>query len=115
MVSSGFTDGNGKSVQFVKDGENYIFKMVIKDEFLNDKSMENVFNVFPKELSDAMDLPLDMHLCDDSFKMLRIHKLARCSKINYAKSNGIAIHRKCNTYRSRKIKKLLNLVWFLGS
>ena len=80
LVSSKFADGDTKSVQFTKDGDTYVFKMVIKEEFLNDKSMEYVFKTFPKELSDMMNLPIDLHLCDDSFTTLRVHKLAEAQK-----------------------------------
>jgi hypothetical protein len=107
LVTSGFADGAGKSVQFLKDGENYIFKMVIKDDFLNDKSMESVFNVFPKELSDYMDLPVDLHLCDDSFTTLRVHKLADAIQTIMAKATEVRYTKNVTLAEAEKLRDFL--------
>ena len=103
LVSSGFADGGGKSVQFLKDGDTYIFKMVIKEEFLNDKSNEGMFNIFPKELSEYMDLPVDLHLTDDSFNTLRVHKLEDAIKSINAKATEI---RYTNNVTVNEVEKL---------
>lgn len=107
LVTSGFADGNGKSVQFLKDGENYIFKMVIKEEFLNDKSKESVFNIFPKELSDYMGFPVDLHLCDDSFNTLRVHKLADAQQSIMAKATELRYTKNVTLQEAEKLKNFL--------
>lgn len=107
LVASGFADGGTKSVQFLKDGDTYIFKMVIKEEFLNDKSMESVFNIFPKELSDYMDLPVDLHLCDDGFNTLRVHKLTDAIQTIMAKATEVRYTKNVTLSEAEKLKDYL--------
>ncbi|QHI36846.1 hypothetical protein IMCC3317_22160 [Kordia antarctica] len=107
LVSSGFADGNGKSVQFVKEGENYIFKMVIKEESIDDKSLESVFNIFPKELSEYMGFPVDLHLCDDSFNTLRVHKLEDAQKTIMAKATEVRYTKNVTLDEAEKLKDFL--------
>lgn len=107
LVTSGFADGDVKSVQFLKEGDHYIFKMVIKDEFLNDQSMGNIFNLFPKELSDYMDLPVDLHLCDDSFTTLRVHKLADAIPTTMAKATEVRYTKNVTLEEVEQLKKFL--------
>ena len=107
LVTSGFADGAGKSVQFLKDGDHYIFKMVIKEEFLNDKSMQNIFNIFPKELSDYMDLPVDLHLCDDGFNTLRVHKLEDSVKTIMAKATEVRYTENVTLDEAEQLKNFL--------
>jgi len=111
LVTSGFADGGRKSVQFIKEDGNYVFKMVIKEEFLNDESMANVFNIFPKELSDAMNVPVDLHLCDDSFSTMRIHKLADARKSIMAKATEL---RYTENVTLDEVKKLGNYLIEFG-
>ena len=49
LMESGFANGDRKSVQFVKDGDAYVFKMVVKEEFLDNESYKNLFKYLPKE------------------------------------------------------------------
>ncbi len=107
LITSGFADGGGKSVQFTKDGDQYIFKMVIREEFLNDKSKENVFNIFPKELSNYMNLPVDLHLCDDSFHTLRVHKLSDAVQTIMAKATEIRYTKNVTAAEVEKLKEFL--------
>jgi len=75
LVESVFTDGNGKSVQLVKDEEtnNLIFKMVVGEDVYNSTDYDNVFSVFPANLSKAFNgAPIDVHITDDSFETKKI-------------------------------------------
>ncbi|WP_298426802.1 hypothetical protein [uncultured Kordia sp.] len=107
LTSSGFANGDTKSVQFVKEGDVYVFRMVIKDEFLNDESLESVFNIFPKELSDYMNLPVDLHLCDDTFNTLRVHKLEDARKVIMAKATEIRYTKNVTLEEVEKLKSFL--------
>jgi hypothetical protein len=107
LESSGFSDGNLKSVQFLKDGDVYIFKMVIKEESLNDESLESVFNFFPKEISDMMGIPIDLHLCDDSFNTLRVFKLADARKTIMAKATELRYTKNVTLQEAEKLKDFL--------
>ncbi|WP_430411763.1 hypothetical protein [Kordia sp.] len=107
LTTSGFADGNAKSVQFLKDGDVYVFKMVIKEDFLNDSSLKSVFNFFPKEISDYMDLPIDLHLCDDSFNTIRVHKLEDARKIMMAKATEIRYTKNVTVEEVEKLKNFL--------
>lgn len=107
LIESGFANGDPKSVQFTKDGDVYLFKMVIKEEFLEDKSLESVFNFFPKELSDYMDLPVDLHLCDDTFNTLRVHKLEDARKTIMANATEIRYTKNVTLQDAEKLKDFL--------
>lgn len=107
LIESGFTNGELKSVQFVKEGESYIFKMVINEENINDESLENVFTYFPKELSQYMDLPVDLHLCDNYFNTLRVYKLNDAPKLMMANATEIRYTNKVMPDDAEKLKKFL--------
>ncbi|WP_420574944.1 hypothetical protein [Kordia sp.] len=107
LIDSKFANGDPKSVQFTKDGDVYIFRMVIKEEFLEDKSLESVFNFFPKELSDYMDVPVDLHLCDESFNTLRVHKLEDARKTIMAKATEIRYTKNVTLQDAEKLKDFL--------
>lgn len=107
LVTSGFANGDPKSVQFVKEGDQYIFKMVIKEEFLNDASMQNIFNFFPKELSDMMEIPIDLHLCDDTFNTIRVHKLEDARKTLMAKATEVRYTKNVTQQDAEKLKDFL--------
>lgn len=114
LVASDFTDGKTKSVQFVKDGDIYVFKMVVKNQFLEDKSLENIFNIFPKELSGYMDLPIDLHLCDEQFNTKRIYKLKDAFKTIMAKATEIRYSNKVMMSDVEKLKGFLIDYKFAG-
>ncbi|WP_298510328.1 hypothetical protein [uncultured Kordia sp.] len=107
LMDAEFTNGEVKSVQFVKDGDMYLFKMVIKEQFLEDKSLENIFNIFPKELSGYMDLPIDLHLCDSQFNTLRVYKLEDAFKTMMAKRTEIRYTDKVMIEDVEKLKDFL--------
>lgn len=107
LVSSGFADGNGKSVQFVKEDDRYVFKMVINEESLDDKSLESVFNIFPKELSEYMGFPVDLHLCDDTFNTIRVHKLEDAQQSIMAKATEVRYTKNVTLSEVEKLKDFL--------
>lgn len=107
LITSGFANGDPKSVQFVKDGDTYVFKMVIKEESLNDASLKSVFNIFPKELSDMMELPVDLHLCDDTFNTIRVHKLEDANKTLMAKTTEVRYTKNVSLQEVEKLKDYL--------
>lgn len=107
LITSGFANGDPKSVQFVKDGDTYVFKMVIKEESLNDASLKSVFNIFPKELSDLMELPVDLHLCDDTFNTLRVYKLEDANKTIMAKTTEVRYTKNVSLQEAEKLKDYL--------
>ena len=75
LVESVFTDGNKKSVQLSKDKEtnNLIFKMVVGEDVYNSTDYDNVFLVFPSNLSKAFDgAPIDVHITGDTFNTKKI-------------------------------------------
>ncbi|WP_046756205.1 hypothetical protein [Kordia jejudonensis] len=107
LISSGFADGSVKSVQFLKEKDVYQFKMVIKEEFLNDASMQNIFNFFPKELSDMMGIPIDLHLCDDTFNTLRVHKFEDARKTLMAKATEVRYTKNVTKQDAENLKDFL--------
>jgi hypothetical protein len=75
LIKSGFTNGKKKSVQLAKNSDtgNLIFKMVVGEEVYNTNNYDNVFSVFPAELSTAYDtVKVNVHLTDDTFKTQKI-------------------------------------------
>jgi len=107
LIDAGFTDGEVKAVQFVKDGDKYLFKMIVKKEFEKEKSLENLFNIFPKELSGYMNLPIDLHVCDAYFNTLRVYKLEDAYKSIMAKSTEIRYTNKVMMSDVEKLKGFL--------
>jgi hypothetical protein len=107
LVDLGFADGGYKSVQFVKEGENYIFKMVIKEVFLDNDSYENIFKFFPKELSDHMNMSIDLYVCDDQFNTLRMYKLDDALKTIMAKGTEIRYTKNVIPKDVEKLKEFL--------
>lgn len=107
LVESGFADGGHKSVQFVKDGDLYVFRMVVRDEFVNDPSYENLYRFFPKELSQYVGLPVDFHVCDDQFNTIKIYALADSLKTIMAKGTEIRYTNKVMLQDVEKLKEFL--------
>lgn len=107
LVESGFSNGEVKSVQFVKDGDIYVFKMIVKEEFEENKSLENIFNIFPKELSDYMNLPIDLHVCDNQFNTLRVYRLKDAFKSIMAKATEVRYTNKVTMEDVEKLKDFL--------
>ena len=74
LVPVEFFDGNEKTVQINKTGNTYEFRMVIKQGIENDQEFIQISKQFCKELSaDVFDgKQVDVHLCDDQLKTLRV-------------------------------------------
>jgi len=74
LLSEEFFDGNKKTVQINKEGNTYEFRMVIKKGIENDPEFIAVFRRFARELSDNVfeGSPVDIHLCDERLKTLRV-------------------------------------------
>ena len=74
LVPVEFFDGNEKTVQINKTGNTYEFRMVIKQGIENDQEFIQISKQFSKELSaDVFDgKQVDVHLCDDQLKTLRV-------------------------------------------
>ncbi len=79
LNKSGFTDGNEKSVQLVKNKEtgNLTFRMVVANDFKQGKDM--VFKTFAKQLSKNVfnGEPLDFEICDNTFKTVKTFKFEK--------------------------------------
>ncbi len=73
LKSSGFTDGNEKSVQLIKNKEtgNLTFRMVVASSFTEGKDM--VFKTFAKQLSKDVfnGEPVDFEICDNTFGTIK--------------------------------------------
>lgn len=73
LIESKFTDGTYKSVQLVKDDTtgNLIFRMIInKNIDKNDEMFKDFSQSISKDIFNGQ--PVDMHLCDNKFKTLKI-------------------------------------------
>lgn len=76
LVESTFFDGRRKSVQLDKPGSTYQFRLVVKQEFRNDKAYLKLGKLFAEELSANVfnDEPVEIHICDEHFKTIRVIK-----------------------------------------
>lgn len=76
LQAEGFTDGNRKSVQLVKDENtgNLTFRMVTSKGSAYNPQNETMFESFTRNLSQQFEQPVDFQLCDESFETLRSFK-----------------------------------------
>ena len=76
LVSSKFAGENEKSVQLSKNEENnhYEFRMVTTKKAAKSETYEAIFKIYAKQLSDSVfnSSPVDFHVCDNTFKTLKI-------------------------------------------
>ena len=76
LVSSKFAGENEKSVQLSKNEENnhYEFRMVTTKKAAESETYEAIFKIYAKQLSDSVfnSSPVDFHVCDNTFKTLKI-------------------------------------------
>jgi len=74
LISGEFFDGNEITVQLNKTGNTYEFRMVIKKGIENDQQVIQLFKQMANELSVNVfeGSQVDMHLCDDHLKTLRV-------------------------------------------
>ncbi|MGI9036260.1 MAG: hypothetical protein ACR2GD_09510 [Pyrinomonadaceae bacterium] len=74
MISVGFSNGQGKSVQLDKSGSTYQFRMVVIPEMQNNEQYLNVMKTAAAEISRNVfnNAPVEVHVCDNRFKTLRV-------------------------------------------
>lgn len=74
LVDTEFADGNEKSVQLNKKGSTWEFRLVVKKGMDQDEEYVAIAKEFAAQLSaDVFDNEqVDIHLCDDKLKTLRV-------------------------------------------
>jgi hypothetical protein len=72
LIDSEFADGDEKTVQLLKTGNTYEFRMVVKKGIEQDQEYKNIFRFFAAELSEDVfsGAKVDIHLCDEHLKTL---------------------------------------------
>jgi hypothetical protein len=67
LVSSGFADGNAKTVQLNKSGSTFQFRFVVKEGLDKDTAFMQNVKTFTGQLSNKVfnGAPVEIHLCDD--------------------------------------------------
>ena len=77
LQETGFTEGDRKTIQITKDGDTYQFRMVVKEDFVDDEDYEQTAYVFINNLStDVLDNnPVELHMCDENLKTLKVVKM----------------------------------------
>ncbi|HQU55392.1 MAG: hypothetical protein KDC59_23235 [Saprospiraceae bacterium] len=78
LVSSGFADGQEKTVQLAKTGGTYEFKMVVKKGLEQDQEYATLFKNFAAEMSRDVfgGAQVDLHACDENLETLRVFPMA---------------------------------------
>jgi hypothetical protein len=73
LVKEKFFDKNPKSVQLLKEGDTYQFRMVAKEGVDKDEAYARIAETFVIQLSYALfeGKMVEFHICDDQFKTLR--------------------------------------------
>lgn len=69
LIEGGFTDGTTKSVQFFKENDTYLFKMVVGEDSYDDFDYKEIVRDFAREMStDILNgEPVKVQLCDEYF------------------------------------------------
>ena len=70
LVEVEFFDGREKSVQLQKNGEGYVFRVVMQDEYFGKEETTKTFRLIGKLLSSQVfdDAPVDVELTDEYFE-----------------------------------------------
>ena len=70
LVESEFFDGNEKSVQLQKNGDRYVFRVVMNEEYLGKEETTQTFEIIGLLLSTELfnDAPVDVELTDAYFE-----------------------------------------------
>lgn len=76
LQEAGFSDGSPKSVQLARDGDVWIFRMVVQDEFIDNEEYTLIFADFAQQLSTDLfsGLPVEINLCNDLFETMQVVK-----------------------------------------
>lgn len=79
----GFTEGDEKTVQIAKDGDTYLFRMVVKESFIDDDEYEEIAYLFIHNLSaDVLENnPVELQMCDEELKTLKTIKMDDAQEI----------------------------------
>jgi hypothetical protein len=74
LVKEKFANGEAKSIQLTKSGNTYQFRMVIKEGLDKDTTYWKTARFFGSMLSAQVfnGAPLEVHLCDDQLKTLKV-------------------------------------------
>ncbi|MDD2636666.1 MAG: hypothetical protein PHW82_14335, partial [Bacteroidales bacterium] len=74
LQETGFTEGDKKTVQIAKDGDVYQFRMVVKEDFIDDDDYEQIALAFIYNLSaDVLENnPVKLHMCDENLETLKV-------------------------------------------
>ena len=72
LISSGFADGNEKSVQLNKSGNVYEFRMVVKKGIETDAEYRELGKLFAAQISENVfeGANVETHYCDEKFNTL---------------------------------------------
>lgn len=75
-------NGTEKSVQLskVKDKDEYIFKMVIKDDAVGNPEYEYAFETMSRVLEPVLGKPVTVQVCDEYFKPLKTFEASKSTK-----------------------------------
>ena len=76
LVKSGFFGGKKVTVQLDKSGATYQFRMVVMPEKQNDEPTAVLMKAFAGEISEEVfgGAPVELHICDDSLKTIKVLK-----------------------------------------
>lgn len=74
LVAVGFSDGVEKSVQLVREGGGWQFRMVTRDEYVNDTDYHRLVAFLASDMSEEIfnGEPVVFHLCNDTFETLKV-------------------------------------------
>lgn len=75
LVEGEFFDGQPKSVQFARQADAYLFRVVLADEkTATDSTYINLFRQVGTEISQGVvdNAPVIVHLCDDNFETIQV-------------------------------------------
>ncbi|MFT5602624.1 MAG: hypothetical protein ACI9N1_002883 [Flavobacteriales bacterium] len=76
LEEQGFVSDTEISVQLNKEGEIYQFRMVTKDEFIEDETKHPIFKTMANMISSEVfdDATVEVHLCDERLETMKIIK-----------------------------------------
>jgi len=109
LIAEGFTTGDAKSVQFIRNQNNktLTFRMVAsKETAVSDKS-DFIFTSFSRSLSEKFGEPVDFELTDNAFKTLKTFYNKDIPKLINAKKTQILYTNKVTKEETQKLANYL--------
>ncbi|HMO12651.1 MAG TPA: hypothetical protein PKD64_09760 [Pirellulaceae bacterium] len=78
LEAEDFTDGSTKSIQLVKKSDKWQFRMVIKNEYLDDNDYLAVISAFGRQVSASVfdGADVEIHLCDSTLNTKKVVEAA---------------------------------------